>query len=320
MNRNSGFNLPKEYTQKIIQIFGADGEKWVNNIPYILEKYVRQFSLQNIKIVDNPTFNLVFFATSEEFGEVVVKIELPHNELLFREINALNVLNSEKVCKCFYHSIEDGVIVLERLRPGEPLRSTSSRYERINEFCKVANSISVEVGDNCVLPTYKSIYERSLDNCANNYQKYKLLSPHLTYGYIIYNNMLNRADKQYVLHSDLHHDNILSTSEGGKAIDPHGFVGCKVMEYARFIEEEIKNDSNIKESILEVASMISKRSGFSLDELLRALYIDLSLSTSWDVEIGMDEKHIANDVDNLTIIYNLIEQKPRLNKEEMLER
>lgn len=51
--------LPNKYKDKIINRYGAKGEEWLENINNIVEKYKKQFQLQDIKLIENLTMNIV---------------------------------------------------------------------------------------------------------------------------------------------------------------------------------------------------------------------------------------------------------------------
>lgn len=69
--------LPNKYKDKIINRYGAKGEEWLENINNIVEKYKKQFQLQDIKLIENLTMNIVIFVKSHQYGEIVMKIGAP---------------------------------------------------------------------------------------------------------------------------------------------------------------------------------------------------------------------------------------------------
>lgn len=112
----------------------------------------------------------------------------------------------------------------------------------------------------------------------------------------------------YLLHADLHHNNILSSGTQRKAIDPHGFIGERVMETARFLENEIvKNEIN-EESVLETIKMMSNSYEEDEELICKSLFIDYTLSTCWDIEVNTNKEHIINDINNLNIIKNVLKR------------
>ena len=54
--------IPETYKNNIINMFGEPGEKWLNIVPNIVDKYVKKFNLKNIQILNDLTFNIIIFA------------------------------------------------------------------------------------------------------------------------------------------------------------------------------------------------------------------------------------------------------------------
>ena len=71
--------IPETYKNNIINMFGEPGEKWLNIVPNIVDKYVKKFNLKNIQILNDLTFNIIIFAECDSFGKIVFKVSLPNN-------------------------------------------------------------------------------------------------------------------------------------------------------------------------------------------------------------------------------------------------
>ncbi|MDD2447942.1 MAG: aminoglycoside phosphotransferase family protein [Tissierellia bacterium] len=300
--------IPETYKNNIINMFGEPGEKWLNIVPNIVDKYVKKFNLKNIQILNDLTFNIIIFAECDSFGKIVFKVSLPNNELLIRETNALNKFNGFGACKCFYSNADDGIIIIERLEPGKTLHEVEYREDRIKEFCKVAKSLNNSLNEHIDLPSYRQILNRSID-ASNQYpEKYQILKHYIEEADDLYQEIESMKLPIYLLHADLHHNNILSSGTQRKAIDPHGFIGERVMETARFLENEIvKNEIN-EESVLETIKMMSNSYEEDEELICKSLFIDYTLSTCWDIEVNTNKEHIINDINNLNIIKNVLKR------------
>lgn len=300
--------IPETYKNNIINMFGESGEKWLNIVPNIVDKYVKKFNLKNIQILNDLTFNIIIFAECDSFGKIIFKVSLPNNELLIRETNALNKFNGFGACKCFYSNVDDGIIIIERLEPGKTLHEVEDREDRIKEFCKVAKSLNNSLNEHIDLPSYRQILNRSID-ASNQYpEKYQILKHYIEEADNLYQEIESMKLPIYLLHADLHHNNILSSGTQRKAIDPHGFIGERVMETARFLENEIvKNEIN-EEIVLETIKMMSNFYEEDEELICKSLFIDYTLSTCWDIEVNTNKEHIINDINNLNIIKNVLKR------------
>lgn len=296
-------NLPEQYKTKVLSMFGPLGESWLASVPEVIDKYVTKFDLTNLKFHENLSVNLILYAECKSFGKIILKIGLPiFNELIYRETTALEEFNGKSACKCYYSNLDDGIRILERLVPGETLNNIENKEERIKLFCDVATSLDVKLTHHIQLPFYREILDRSVNQSNESKEKFKSLKPFINVANYLYNEIEDINLPKYLLHADLHHDNILTSSNGRKAIDPHGFLGEKVLETARFMEKELEKQEVNKENILEIIDLMAKY--FKEDKVLlcKVLFIDYVLSTCWDIEMNFDEEHINGDINNLKLI------------------
>lgn len=296
-------NLPDYYKTKIISMFGSLGESWLAKVPEVIDKYVAKFKLTNLQFHEDLSINLILYAECDKFGKIVLKIGLPiFNELIYRETKALEEFNGKSACKCYYNNLDDGIRILERLVPGETLHNVEDREERIKAFCNVALSLDVKLVHHIQLPSYREILDRSINQSDEQPERFKSLKGLIITANDLYKEIENKNLSKYLLHADLHHHNILTSSNGRKAIDPHGFLGEKVLETARFMENEIEKQEISKDNILEVVNLMANY--FSEDKALicKVLFIDYVLSTCWDIEMNFDNEHINRDINNLRLI------------------
>jgi len=308
--------LSDQYKTKIISMFGSAGEAWLASIPSVINKYVTKFNLNNLRVHEALSINLILYAECQEFGAIVLKIGLPvFSELIYRESLALEEFNGIGACKCYYKNLDDGIRILERLVPGETLHSIDDREERVKAFCNVALALDVKLSHHISLPFYREILDRSIKQSDEQPERFKVLKELIIIANNLYKEIEDMGLPKYLLHADLHHDNILTSGVGRKAIDPHGFLGEKVLETARFIENEISKQEINKDNILGVIGLIAKY--FSEDRFLicKALFIDYVLSTCWDIEMSFPDEHINRDINNLRLILSCLDDILREREE-----
>lgn len=295
--------LPEEYESKILSMFGADGANWLETIPKVIDKYIIEFGLKELQINEEFSLNLIIYAECEKFGKVVLKIGMPaFRELIYREVEALKAFDGNSACCCYYNNLDDGIRILERLIPGESLRNVISREERIKAFCNVALNLDFKHDNNIQLPSYREILNRTIKISDENQEKFKTIKDLIVIANYLYMQIENSNLPIYLLHADLHHDNILTSGNARKAIDPHGFWGEKVMETARFMENEIAVQEMSKDNILDVIKLMSKYFNEDIALICKSLFIDYVLSTCWDIEMNLGFNHISRDIKNLEII------------------
>jgi streptomycin 6-kinase len=124
--------LPEQFQNKILRIFGEIAEKWIYDFPFILRKCIEKWELNNLEILNELSINLVCFADSEIFGKSVLKIGVPNPELN-SEFTSLQIFRDKNICRLYDFDLKLGALLLERILPGTDITDIS---ESIN-ICKL---------------------------------------------------------------------------------------------------------------------------------------------------------------------------------------
>ena len=285
------------YKKNIVMMFGDVGEEWLKTIPNKIEKYVKMFNLKNIKLLNELTYNVLIFGDSSELGPVVLKIEIPFKELTIRESTALKINDGKGACKCYYSNIDDGVILIERLQPGRTLNSVNNLEERIKIFNDVSTKFNVQVGEDTGLPTYREILDRSINLATEQEQKFLPVNELLEIANSVYEDLQVNNESNYLLHSDLFCDNILETNDGWKAIDPHGFVGEKILDTAIFMQKELEKKDFDEKDVEKLLHIMGKIISLNENDLMKALFVNYVLNICWNIEVNLNENFISKSVD-----------------------
>ena len=137
-------------------------------------------------------------------------------------------------------------------------------------------------------PTYATWLERVYGNLTKKGDLEEVLS-YLDKVMEVYTELKERHPGVCLLHGDLHQENMLLNGEGGYTIiDPKGVVDTPVMETARFLRNEtLSREGKIlceEEKIREMVAVMSPMIGVSEGDLLKSLFVDITLSCSWTLE------------------------------------
>ena len=288
-------DLSPAYRRMVKTNWGKEGEEWLAQIPELLSKYSNIFDLRDLRLCGNLSYNLVLSGECLKYGSVIVKIGLPDNGVL-NEMIALEAYNGKLACKCHFSDKKDRVMILERLIPGETLHKIKDRLKRVEIFAQTANDLMIEDPENQRLPLYGEVLARAFQKADNDSDKYKELIGQIRQAEKFYREITEAKLPKYLLHGDLHHGNILSCKEGWKAIDPHGFIGERIVEAARFMENEIAIEELSESNIREVIDLTSKYYREDKDKLARVLFIDHILTGCWNIEENCSEEERRRDM------------------------
>ncbi len=219
-------DLPPAFIHQIKTTFGADGARFLKQLPESLAACASRYNLTILPPFPNLSFNYVAPATMADGTPVVVKLGVPREELNM-EIATLEHYGGVGAVRLLAADREQGWQLLEQVQPGTMLSahpndeeatviaatvmqklwrppSTQHHYPTINDWFDGLRQLRIEFagGTGPFAPQLVEEAER--------------LAPEL----------LATAAPGVVLHGDLHHYNILAGQrEPWLAIDPQGVIG-----------------------------------------------------------------------------------------------
>ena len=266
--------------------YGADGAAWSRKHQKVLAELMNRWHLEFEEIVDaGLPINAICFVTQNE-RRLVLKTGYPEPEL-FTEIEVLKLWQGRPGCvQLIEVDEENGVILMERIVPGAPFRREPVPT-RSSNIPPVFSDVPIDVpldGATADLPTYEEWLSRAFTRYRasgeNQLMKYIELAESL------YRDLSSRYPKNWLLHGDLHHENMLRDERGQWiVIDPKGVLGPGVMEYGRFmhnfVPDEVSASKPAEQILMTRAGTLSGE--FSELELLSVGFVDLVLSISWTV-------------------------------------
>ncbi len=219
--------LPHNFIQTTLDLFGAQGQAWLDNFPGFIAGLERDWSMR----VLDPfplSYNFVAEAVRADGSEAVLKTWLVNPELV-SEMESLRLWDGRGIVRLLECDPARGAMLLERLRPGEVLAGLDDD-ER-------ATRIAAEVMAKLWIPAppdpegklrYASGWARGLERLRAGFGGGTgPFPPHLVEAAErLFDELLASAGPQKLLHGDLHHWNILTAErEPWLALDPKGLVG-----------------------------------------------------------------------------------------------
>lgn len=300
--------IPKVLRNKILRFFGPQGEQWLDKLPGLLEECTAKWKLTQCRESEVMSYNYVCFAYSPDYGEVALKIGIPHPELI-TEMTALNLYAGRNICRCFEQDEVLGAMLLERIIPGIDLTEIACSQERIQAAAELVSKLPIPLEQDYGLPSWSELAERTFGRLrAENTCGEKMLR------------LVDRAEElimqlessgrpKILLHGDLNHWNILKSETGWKAIDPKGQIGVACMEAGRFMlnELELAAPDNPVQLMEEMTEAFSAKLGEPRKIIALAAFLDKALSTSWKFEEHGRRDYTA-DVDECQFLLDYYNQ------------
>jgi streptomycin 6-kinase len=264
---------------------GPAGSAWLA----ALEKKIRVCETKwNCKVSEPFTLSYNFVAPVRmKDREAVVKV-FTSPEDFDDELGTLKHYQHANACNVLDAIPDRAVLLLERLRPGRNLKSVNES----EAILTVARLIQVMQG---VPPPKVGMYPTVLDISLGlqalrhhfkgqagpfkeaTLQRVEKLFPQL----------ISQQSTLYLLHGDLHHENILASNAGWKMIDPEGVLGSVEYELMPFMVNNLPQngaEQTIKHRINEFANHF----GIEGNVLLKWGLCFSLLSAWWNIEDNID--------------------------------
>ncbi len=254
MNKNFTINLPEEFVRNITGLYGAKGEKWLEELFQTITRISRKWHLTVEKNFPNLSFNYVAPCADKTGKKYVLKIGVPEEDApILNEKRALQAFDGNGAIKLVKFDEEFCAILLERATPGQTLDEVCGEdFEKAVEIAiSVMKKLPRDVPDKSEfinLETWIAGLNRAI---KADFEITKVIKAQKFFAELI-----EPFEKKILLHGDIHFDNILSARrEPFLLIDPKGIVGEIGYEIAVFLNDLAgwTNHSANRKAILDSA-------------------------------------------------------------------
>jgi streptomycin 6-kinase len=271
------------FVQSVRLYFKNDGEEWLKKLPSIIQYCETKWKLK----INKPfslSINYVALATMNDGREVVVKICIPGKGFQ-DELVVLQLFNGQGMVKLIDFEIENGILILEKLSPGNTLGDVPDDEEACRIAAKVIRKLTKVAPTDSTIPTIR-VREENLRRMINEHPTgigpftYQILQKAL--NIFIYLN--NKTSLRQLLHGDFHHYNVLASGDGEwTAIDPKGLIGEVEYDLIQYMLNKLP-ENNAFETIKKRVDIFTNELQLNEQRLLLWGYCHTVLSTSWSVD------------------------------------
>ena len=226
---------PGSCASRIVDIHGDAGREWLARLPETLSACADRWSLEVLPPFEDLSYNYVTPAVTADGKHVVIKAGVPSQELA-REIEALRVFDGCGIAQFVDADVGLGVMILERLQPGEPLADIDDD--------EALTPAAVQVMRQLWTPAPTDHNNATVSNWAGDLHDLRALfgadcGPFprdlVDTAQGLFAELLDPAGEGTLIHGDPHPQNILSARRRPwLAIDPKGVVGDPLYDVATF--------------------------------------------------------------------------------------
>ncbi|MCC5015715.1 MULTISPECIES: aminoglycoside phosphotransferase family protein [unclassified Legionella] len=290
--------MDKLFVQNIINLYGAKGKQWLENLPQIIERKEEFWQISALKSLGNHSYHYVLSGLQNNKA-VVLKLT-PDNKTLNKEAIALKAFAGFGVV-ALLDQMNDALL-LECAVPGHSLKSYWP--EREEEAIKIACKSMKKLHQ--APPPQEDVFPSIDEWLAALDKEWDIPAVYLKEARELKESLLKTRNETRLLHGDLHHDNILAHGEDWLIIDPKGVLGEQAYEVTTFIRNPIPEllDSEKALAILQNRiEMMAALLELDRQRIYKWCFVQAILSWIWNLEDGLDTAYFRQLA---TIFYSLL--------------
>ncbi|ULL18521.1 kinase [Paenibacillus sp. H1-7] len=284
------FVLPDGLIQTTFGVHQDKGQAWLDEFETLLRYCEERWSF---RVLDTPfplSYHFVAPVVYPDGSEAVLKLGVPCDSMRM-EMEALRLYNGRGIVRLLDADADRGIMLLERVKPGDTLKSVPDDEEATLIAAGVMRQIRTPAPGGSLFP--------STVDWAKGFQK---LRNHFQGGTgPLPEDMVNKAEQTFaklngsikhpqLLHGDLHHDNLL-LGEGKRwlAIDPKGLIGEAEYGVIPFLMNHLPDDQQAQaELTARRVDLLVRELGLNKERVLAWGYCHGVLSAWWCVEDQVD--------------------------------
>jgi streptomycin 6-kinase len=291
------FTIPGYFRDSIHRFFGEAGDVWFSELGERLQACVGKWHLVNCMVADNLSVNLICYADSPEYGPVVLKIGFPHPEF-YSELAALALYNGGKVCALYDADLDLGAMLLERVLPGYNLKTEQDVEERLRTALRVIPNLPMPVDIHPSIPAFADWIDRAFARARREQKVCPMLLTYLDETEALFYEVTAQEPANYLLHGDLHHENMLYRANGDwVVIDPKGVTGIPSLEAGRYILNAISftAEGQRRQALEHMVSAFAEAFKRPRRILAICALVDCILSRTWTFEEHLTPEAFARE-------------------------
>jgi len=271
------------FESNIINIYGNAGQKWLDDLPRTVNKFAQRWHLSSLEPVKNLSYNYVL-SGFQEGRPIVLKLSLD-SKALNKQAAALKAFKGYGAVDIIDQT--DGALLFECATPGSSLKHLFPNCE------DEAIAITIEVIKKLhSAPRMNQKGFPTINDWLTALDKpYEQLGQSLIKARLLRDELLNTMGIPFLLHGDLHHENILASGLEWKVIDPKGVICELSYEVGCFIRNPLDALPNHPDSLKIITNRInafSENLNLDPDRITKWCFVQALLATVWALEDNVD--------------------------------
>ena len=215
--------------------------QWLDLVYSVMPSLISKWEITSFLPNQISRYGLVLQAKSRKHGNVIMKFIPEFVNRYERELEAMRILPTSYMCRLIDTEDSCNCMLLEKITPArfgsfeENLKLTELYTHVIDDAVPYAAEQHLQY-----IPFYFDELKDKLAHSDTMPYCRELIEPELVYAVNLYEKTFANA-KLYIMHGDLHEQNILDNGKRFYGIDPNGMLGPIELECVRFIRNDVRN-------------------------------------------------------------------------------
>jgi streptomycin 6-kinase len=271
------------FVSKVQDIYGEAGKKWLAELPHIVAALEAEWHFAFLKPLPCLSYNFVGLVKMRAKAQNAVLKLVPPGGKLLTELRWLASIKAG-VPEIYQADEKQNAFLMECLEPGTPLKQLviNGKDEAATRIiCKTILELQVEQE---TLADFEHLSELIKDlSILKGHYDARLLAQAQTW----FHDLTQDRSQDLILHGDLHHDNILESAGGWKAIDPHGYRGDPVAEVGAMIRNPLDSfpkEKPVQKIVERRLQLLAAELPFDAQRIKAWAFCMTVLSVAWTFE------------------------------------
>lgn len=276
--------LPITLTRDLASWGGESAREWISSLPALVESIASAWELELEDPFDpGGAVSWTAPARTRDGEDVVLKVAWPHDEAR-DEALGLRVWDGHGTVRLLRHDASSWAMLLERLVPGTRLAREWSD-STVDVGVSVLQQLwSVAPGD-APFDRLETQLAGWADTAEERAGRVRVgVDAGIVSEGIALLRSLPRREESFLLHQDLHPENVLSSSRGWLAIDPKPVVGDRGFDVTALVAHTIVDGAHLRERLARLEDAL----GIERDHLRRWALARTIMWLLWAADVGDD--------------------------------
>ncbi len=294
-------DLSPNFLANLQDAYKDTGKAWLHDLAETITKLCDKHGCRFIKPMPDLTYHFVGLVEILATGENAILKMAPTSENVEREAKWLRCFDKD-VPIIYWFDDEYHAYLMEQIVPGKSLKYLVKDDD--DKATSIICQVIRDLHDNQhKVEGFKHLSELAI---ALPGLKRKIEDKILTKTQALFAALTEPSATDVLLHGDLHHDNILSSGNDYKVIDPHGYIGDPAFASSVMIynpRDCFPQDKSVKEIIQRRLSILCDELPYDAHRIKAWTLCMTILSIAWSYEdygaVPASDLEVAKIIDKL---------------------